>query len=447
VWSKETAPHVTYFVRTPWEWVMQSIAAPGMTQVTTPAELPSEREPRAPLIEDTAATPSSRRRRNAAKKFKGPATLKIEITNPQTGILEYVVHGTSSALDGMEDKDEFVRTLQRCRCDNLNLSPPSILLSWDITKEECHNVLGSNLPTLLENSSEIKYAVLKEPMGSQGQGIYFVSSAEEIHEIIDEHRVRAQSESDFLDNLIAVKGRIPSWGKLPWSYARRGLLEPYSLTDDRQFLPLCDPPVLQAEVYPALLIKSRRKFHIRTYLVILEKLGHRDVLDLVIYNRHEVRIAGVPVPENDTERDPVSHITNGALSDATERVMLHEVDELTRREVQRKTEVFVAETFGKHLLPDMERRINQSANQEGGSNVLLRKFALAGLDIMVTEDNRIYLLEVNSNPAAPPEWTVHGTFREHLQVFLHSLVDLVVGKPSPDFLSVNEILVREGLAD
>lgn len=180
-------------------------------------------------------------------------------------------------------------------------------------------------------------------------------------------------------------------------------------------------------------------------MIIIEKLEHQDLLDLYIFNRHEVRIAGVPVPENDSERDPVSHITNGALSNSTERVMLHDVDELTSRDLQAKTEVFVAETFGKHLLPDIARRINLSVTQEPETNGMIRKFAIAGLDIMVTEDNRIYLLEVNANPAAPPESTVSDSFKEHLQGFFHSLVDLVVGKPSPEFLSVREILVRENL--
>lgn len=194
---------------------MNAIAVPGMTQANTPGELPSEKLPKIHQpSEDTAATPATRRRRNAAKKFKGPATLKIEITNPRTGNLEFAVHGTSSALDGMEDKDELVRTLQRCRCDNLNLSPPAVLISWDVTSEECHNVVGSILPMLTENADDKKYAVLKEPMGSQGLGIYFVSSSDEIYKVIDEHRVRAMNEPDFLDNLIAVKGRIPSWGKL-----------------------------------------------------------------------------------------------------------------------------------------------------------------------------------------------------------------------------------------
>ena len=429
---------------------MKTIAVTGMTRVDTPTELPSEKQPRTPAAtEEMMATPATRRRRTAAKKFKGPSTLKIEVTNPETGILEYAVHGSSAALDGMEDKDELVRTLQRCRCDNLNLAPPAILIGWDATNEECTNIVGKELPTLPENTSEVKYAVLKEPMGSQGKGIYFVASSVEIHKIIEEHRVRASNEPNFLDNLIAVKGRVPSWGKLRCTVLPFGPQKlHYSCADNTSiFSPFYDHDllVLQAEVAPSLLIKNRRKFHIRTYMVALEKLEHEDRLDLYVFNRHEVRIAGVPVPENDTERDSVAHITNGALSTATERVLLQDVDELTSRNLQAKTEVFVAETFGKHLLSDMVRRVNLSASQE--PEPLIRKFALAGIDLMVTEDNRIYLLEVNSNPAAPPERTVSDEFKEHLQGFFHSLVDLVIGQPSPNFLSVQEILVREGLAE
>eukprot|EP00339_Tiarina_fusa_P028620 CAMPEP_0117020124 /NCGR_PEP_ID=MMETSP0472-20121206/15338_1 /TAXON_ID=693140 ORGANISM="Tiarina fusus, Strain LIS" /NCGR_SAMPLE_ID=MMETSP0472 /ASSEMBLY_ACC=CAM_ASM_000603 /LENGTH=126 /DNA_ID=CAMNT_0004725247 /DNA_START=16 /DNA_END=396 /DNA_ORIENTATION=+ len=125
--------------------------------------------------------------------------------------------------------------MQRCRCENLELSPPSRLINWDVTKEECMNLVGESLPSLLGNKNKEKVAVLKEPMGSSGTGVFFVSNAHEIHEIIEEHRKRAQNEPDFLDNLIAAKGRIPSW-------------------------------VLQAEIVPCLLIRGRRKFHIRTYV-------------------------------------------------------------------------------------------------------------------------------------------------------------------------------------
>jgi hypothetical protein len=204
--------------------------------------------------------------------------------------------------------------------------------------------------------------------------------------------------------------------------------------------------VLQADVSPALLIKGRRKFHIRTYVAIIEKTNLPDAVQVYIFSRHEVRIAGVPVAENENSRDPISHITNGALSTSTERVLLSEVEELTSRGFPKKLEIFVAELFGKHLLPDLTRRVNASA-REDEMNGMIRKFGVAGLDLMVTEDGRLYLLEVNSNPAAPPENTVKGTFVEHLEGFVRSLVDLVIGRPTPEFLSARDILIRERLLD
>jgi len=203
--------------------------------------------------------------------------------------------------------------------------------------------------------------------------------------------------------------------------------------------------VLQAEVAPPLLVKERRKFHIRTYLVVVEKLHSPELLETYIFNRHEIRIAGVPVAENESDRDPIAHITNGALSGTTERVLMNTIEELTKRQLQKKTEVFVAETFGKYLQPDLARRINISRNEEPNSPI--RKFAVAGLDLMVTENNDIYLLEVNVNPAASPEATVDEPFKDHLKSLMHCLVDLVVGNSVPEFLVAREILEREGLVE
>ena len=211
VWNGGDNTTVHYFVRHPWQWVMRSLPTTHMVESVNTDGLPSANlPPGVPAI--TPATPATRRRREA-RKFKGPSTVKLEITDTETKKIVFAVHGSSPALDGLEDKDELVRTLQRCRCDHLNLSPPAVLLSWDVTHEECLNVLGKSLPVLNGNDGRTKYAVLKEPMGSQGKGIFFVTNAEEIHKIIDEHRQRALNENGFLDNLIAVKGRIPSWGK------------------------------------------------------------------------------------------------------------------------------------------------------------------------------------------------------------------------------------------
>ena len=60
-----------------------------------------------------------------------------------------------------------------------------------------------------------------------------------------------------------------------------------------------------------------------------------------------------------------------------------------------------------------------------------RAFGLTGLDFMVTEDGRIFLLEFNASPAAPPPATVAEEHSEHLVEFAAALVRLV-GSAVPD---------------
>lgn len=202
--------------------------------------------------------------------------------------------------------------------------------------------------------------------------------------------------------------------------------------------------VLQAEVAPYMLIRNGRKFHIRSYVVALEQLDHEDLCETYVYNRHEVRVAGVAVDSDDngTNRDRLAHITNGALSNTTERVLLSDVEEL--RGMQAKVELFVAEMFAKHLMPDIARRVRYDASHSDRIGPPTNEFAIAGLDIMVTEQGRLYLLEVNKNPAAPRESTIGPEFRSHLTGFMHDLIDLVVGVDSPNFVPADAILEKHG---
>lgn len=211
-----------YTVRSPWQWVLSAIATNAMTEVEKTADLPSakiaaQQQNGAESENEESNMPirsaSTRRRQRLFKERRAgvPSTLRLEKLNADTGAIEIAVHGTSAAFDSLEDKDELVRTIQRCRCEHLKLSPPAVLINWDVSKDECKRVLGDSLPVLPGNTGS--YAVLKEPMGSRGEGVFFVKDAEEIHRIITEHRLRAQQEPGFLDQLIAAKGRIPSWGK------------------------------------------------------------------------------------------------------------------------------------------------------------------------------------------------------------------------------------------
>jgi Tubulin-tyrosine ligase family len=219
--------------------------------------------------------------------------------------------------------------------------------------------------------------------------------------------------------------------------------------------------VLQAEVKPCLLIRDRRKFHIRTYVVCIENVildgegdqDDEDLMKLFIYDKHEIRIANDSVPEEDTsDRDRNVHIMDASA----ERKQVREEPELLKRNLNRKCELFAAQVFDKHLRPDIERRIALSSSTLEEENkesmhtmVLPHKFVVAGLDLMVTEDERIYLLEVNVNPSAPEPHTVSPEFQSYLLNFQSDLLQLVTTKgasaksPNSSFLSTRSILERK----
>mmetsp|Transcript_5044 Transcript_5044/g.11232 ORF Transcript_5044/g.11232 Transcript_5044/m.11232 type:complete len:498 (-) Transcript_5044:131-1624(-) len=441
--------HIFISVREPWAWVIEGVCTQNngglstITRVASAQDLPSGKL--ASLATFAAASnPNSakgnrrRSQRNNTVATDAKCTLRVEvvsntITNNNNNTRPWkleVFHCTSQAFDGLDDKDELARTLKRCRCEELDLSPPSQLINWDVTKEECLNLVGDSLPCLSKQTKDgfTPIAVLKEPMGSRGTGVFFVRDVDEIHSIIEEHRQRAVSEEGFLDKLIAQKGRIPSW-------------------------------VLQAEVKPCLLIRDRRKFHIRTYVVCVETnvlldepFGgeEEDLMKTFVYNRHEIRIASESLPspgeEGSGQRNREAHIT-----ETFDRKLLQDEPELVERNLSTKVESFVANAI-EAVRPDIERRIAMSASALDGENensrgcmVLPHKFAIAGLDLMVTENDRIYLLEANVNPAAPPPETVANEFQSHLVGFFRDTMELVTSRREYDrnnFYSTKSILQR-----
>jgi len=204
-------------------------------------------------------------------------------------------------------------------------------------------------------------------------------------------------------------------------------------------------PVLQKEIFPPMLIRDR-KFHMRTYVVVLERFSGRldseseldpENLNLVVmlYNRHEVRIAPFALDMTNqacsVQRDRSRHITNGAFSDKTERVLLNQVEELKECRMQQKLEFFVADIFARRFISDMRRRVIADLRTLASSSgppprtLPIQKFAIAGLDVMADANGNLFMLEVNVNPAAPPKEAVNeGGFSEHLVGFMTDLIHL-----------------------
>lgn len=509
--SKENQ-HLYYVVSSPWAWVLEeleectnacnshadrdenlhqvSISHLGLNCVTAVSSVSLLPSSILPKDEDSVSTSRGRR---------GPCTLRIEIVERRhknensncdksissntmkdqqlnlgedDEIREFILssHGTSMLLDDLDDKDELVRTIHRKQAnatstevdstpqrssfkseDFYNFHPNSILLPWDISRDDCVKLIHPSFPSLCREhdgtqdplitttSSHISsssVAILKTPLGSRGEGVFFVTSVNEVYDLIESHQERARKEDGFLDMVRRWKGRIPSW-------------------------------VLQEEIYPPMLIRGNRKFHLRTYVAIVEhsseegqsQSGKDDGLardkhvKVYIYNRHEVRIASIPFStKNDivsetsseystdqTSRDRDAHITNGAGGDKTQRFLLQEVDELVSCGMQERIEKFVAEIFLDHVMNKDYSNDSHHALSVGAKSIPSRCssstatfhriniFNFSGVDIMVDDQGKLYLLEVNVNPAAPPRDTVVGTtFHSHLVGVMSDLISLLI---------------------
>lgn len=161
-----------------------------------------------------------------------------------------------------------------------------------------------------------------------------------------------------------------------------------------------------------------------------------ELMDTYLYKRHEVRIAREPVPddEGNNTRDKAAHVTNGVK----ETELLHQTPEL--KDLQDQLEGFIAKIFAKHLIQDLSRRVAVSAREDSNSHVT--KFVVAGLDIMVTEDKRLYLLEANVVPIMPPSESLKDEFQIHFIGFMRDLVGLVVGNQTKNFVSCKSLLAK-----
>lgn len=160
---------VYYQCRSPWKWVFEEAFAELFPRETIASSntwdkktstTPARNDQRYFQVSYAKGLPSyaankntSRINNNDGKRLVGGGcTLRMEWIG-RVGYCQdiaelccshYYFHGTSSAMDGLADKDEFVRTLKRYHCEYL--SPPTILIDWDASETFCRTV---RFPTLL----------------------------------------------------------------------------------------------------------------------------------------------------------------------------------------------------------------------------------------------------------------------------------------------------------
>lgn len=144
--------HIFITVREPWNWVMEDVCTRNsgglsiITRVDTKEDLPSGKLASVATLAaashpNTSRTGRRRNQKNNTATIDKNCTLRVEIiSNANTHQDKSrpwtlkAFHCTSQAFDGVDDKDELARTLRRCRCEDLEISPPSQLINWDVTK-------------------------------------------------------------------------------------------------------------------------------------------------------------------------------------------------------------------------------------------------------------------------------------------------------------------------
>ena len=297
----------------------------------------------------------------------------------------YALWFSSPVLEFLDAKDELYRALSSPASSSLTapMMPATQLLPWDIA-----DVGSVSMPS--------SPALLKAALGSGGNSLYFVDSPDQVIAIAKAHAEKAKSTPGFLDSLKTSYGRIPSWS-------------------------------LQS------IIKSKRvqgghKFQIRAYIAVRDE-------HLYMYPNFEVRVPSWA--EDTSTSQPVSEAVDfdmemtgacGArpynhsrVKAETGRFMLSEIEELKRIGVEEKVTDLIMKAM-LHLQPLIEAQRSKGTFPEV-SGLQLCQMAVAGIDVMLSEEEVPYIVELNNNPAMPGEdKRMSEAYRRHLITFVQSLI-------------------------
>lgn len=192
--------------------------------------------------------------------------------------------------------------------------------------------------------------------------------------------------------------------------------------------------VLQSMV-PSVLLHDR-KIHLRTYVIALRARAaaagtacnrgaegvNNSALEFYAYQRHEVRLAAAAMSDDLTDNN--AQLTTGVWrrgGTVDDRTTLDVTRELDHLNLEPAVMTVLNKLF--HSLPFSSGE-HVSPSDRGGVHGD-RAFGMSGIDLMVTDDGGVYVLELNASPACAPPNTVSEEHIEHLVVFARSLLELV----------------------
>lgn len=125
--------------------------------------------------------------------IKTYALFRLDIRSASETLLR--VGTTNVCMEHLDPKDALFRIM-----DNevyRSCMPMNYLISWDA---ESFSFIPAQFPMLL-----------KAPLGSGGYGLYYVYNWEDVRQLLNGHKRRAEKEVNFLDSLRNDYGEVPSW--------------------------------------------------------------------------------------------------------------------------------------------------------------------------------------------------------------------------------------------
>lgn len=329
----------------------------------------------------------------SAAIFDGPnsyALFRIERKIAESNHI-YSAWATSRCLEFLDPKDALYRELLQCGMQNS--MPRTQLLDWDSTQEG----VAVSLPTIP--------ALLKAPLGSGGDSLYYVNDKNDVLAVIKEHATKAASVPGFIDSLIEQYGKVPQWS-------------------------------LQ-EIYPSIKIaRNSRNCQIRAYLVFCGG-------NLYLYTSYEVRQPFWESSCCDTTSAEIAPMLKADISFVqtsnavpynfgrskvgTERMLLDEVEELSGESVQSTITNLMTTTFAAiqssiqaHFSPDIYCEQNDSE-----CLLTMSELAIAGVDLMMDANLNAKIVELNNNPAMPsPQKHMSPKYKQHLIEFVSNIIQL-----------------------
>jgi hypothetical protein len=324
---------------------------------------------------------------------RGYALFRVEMEQ-QDKLL--AIWATSPAFEYLDPKDALFEAFDSVGV--ADVMPRTRLLPWT-----CGSIdeVGE-LPTVP--------ALLKAPLGSAGDCLYFVQSAEDVVCVARNHKQRAEAAPNFVEGLVEKYGKVPSWS-------------------------------LQ-ELFPTLVLRNSRKCQLRAYLVFC------STGELFLYSDYEIRqphwedegdttsLSSAPPqisPLLQADLDVCLHSSavpynHRRHKPSTSRLMLDEVEELKDHHTAERVTELITRAF-RPLRDQILAHAQTEFPPRGDGPLALHEMAVAGLDLLIDSFSfEPKIVELNNNPAMPQEGKMMtAQYRLHLQSLVRNIIGLGLG--------------------